>query len=205
MKMIKESKRITYAAKCIRMFPSTVFVKIFSVSVALVVLVISAGCITVPPGSDRTIPETSLPTTEAPSPVPTTITVPSSADIQLRSNVYALSPNTQAGIDTVYFTIGLTSQAPAINLTTMQVVVSTPGSDPVILTHGTKDSTSTFSTMSGNNAVTSLSPRDEVEITFRVKPITAGSKMYIEVQPVTGAVLPISGTVPEMLSSVNIL
>jgi archaellin len=204
MKMIKQSTRITYE-KCIRMFPSPVFVKIFSVSVALVVLVISAGCITVPPGSDRTIPETSLPTTEAPSPVPTTTPVPSSEDIQLRSNVYALSSNTQAGIDTVYFTIGLTSQAPAINLTRMEVVFSTPGSDPVILTHGTKDSTSTFSTMSGNNAVTSLSPRDEVEITFRVKPITAGSKMYIEVQPATGAVLPISGTVPEMLSSVNIL
>jgi archaellin len=190
------------------MFSSTVFVKIFSVSVALVVLVIIAGCISAPSGSDRTMPVTTLPTTtEAPSPVPspTTIPVSSSTDIQLRSNVYALSSNPQLGIDTIYFTIGLTTLAPEIDLTTMQVVFSTPGSDPVTLTYGTKDSTSTFSTTSGNNAVTSLGPREEVEITFRVKTVTAGSKVQIDVKPATGAVLPISGTVPAMLSAVNIL
>jgi len=190
------------------MFPSKVFIKIFSVSVALVVLVIIAGCITAPSGPDRTIPETSLPTTTVfafPVPSPTTNPVPSSADIQLRSNVYALSSNPQAGIDTIYFTIGLATLAPEIDLTTMKVVVSTPGSVPVTLVHGTQDSTTTFSTTSGNNAVTTLGPREEVQITFRVKPITAGSNVYIEVQPATGAVLPISGTMPEMLSSVNIL
>ena len=190
------------------MFPSKVFIKIFSVSAALVVLVIIAGCTTAPTGSDRTIPATSLPTTTvSPSPVPslTTNPVPSSADIQLRSNVYALSSNPQAGIDTIYFTIGLTSLAPEIDLTTMEIVVSTPGSAPVTLVQGTQDSTTTFSTTSGNYAVTTLGPREEVQITFRVKPITAGSNMYIEVQPATGAVLPVSGTVPYMLSSVNIL
>jgi archaellin len=190
------------------MFPSTVFIKMFSVSVTLVVLVIIAGCTTAPAGSDRTIPATSLPTTTvSPSPVPFPVTnpVPSSADIQLRSNVYALSSNPQAGIDTIYFTIGLTSLAPEIDLTTMEVVVSTPGSAPITLVQGTKDSTTTFSTTSGNNAVTTLGPREEVQITFRVKPITAGSKVYIEVQPATGAVLPVSGTVPYMLLSVNTL
>ena len=190
------------------MFPSKVFIKIFSVSVALVVFVIIAGCITAPSGSDRTIPATSLPkTTVFPSPVPFPVTnpVPSSADIQLRSNVYALSSNPQAGIDTVYFTIGLATLAPEIDLTKMEVVVSTPGSAPVTLVQGTQDSTTTFSTTSGNNAVTTLGPREEVQITFRVKPITAGSKVYIEVKPATGGVLPISGTVPAMLSSVNIL
>jgi archaellin len=190
------------------MFPSKVFIKIFSVSVALVVLVIIAGCTTAPSGSGRTMPVTILPTTtEAPSPVPvpTTIPVPSSEDIQLRSNVYALSSNPQAGIDTVYFTIGLTTFAPEIDLTTMEVVVSTPGSAPITFVQGTQDSTSTFSTTSGNNAVTTLGPHEEVQITFRVKPVTAGSNVYIEVQPATGAVLPVSGTVPEMLSSVNIL
>jgi len=190
------------------MFPSALFIKIFSVSVALVVFVIISGCTTAPSGSDRTMPATSLPTTTVPpSPVPspTAIPVPSGADLQLRSNIYALSSNPQAGIDTVYFTIGLTSQAPAINLTRMEVVVSTPGSAPITLVHGTKDSTSTFSTTSGNNAVTTLDPREEVQITFRVKPITAGSNVQIEVKPPTGAVLPLSGTVPAMLSSVNIL
>jgi len=208
MKIIKRSNRITYATGCIRMFPLKVFLKNFGVSLALVVLVIIAGCITAPSGPDKTIPVTTLPTTTVPpSPVPSpsAIPVPSSADIQLRSNVYALSSNPQAGIDTIYFSIGLTSLAPEIDLTKMQVVVSTPGSAPVTLVHGTQDSTTTFSTTSGNNAVTTLGPREEVQITFRVKPITAGSKVYIEVQPAKGAVLPISGTVPDMLSSVNIL
>ena len=188
------------------MFPSTVFIKIFSVSLALVLLVIISGCITAP--SDKTIPVTTLPTTTVPpSPVPspTAIPVPSSADLQLRSNVYALSSNPQAGIDTIYFTVGLVTLAPEIDLTTMQVVVSTPGSAPVTLVQGTQDSTSTFSTTSGNYAVTTLGPREEVQITFRVKPITSGSSVYIEVKPAAGAVLPISGTVPDMLSSVIIL
>jgi archaellin len=187
------------------MFPSKAFIKIFSVSLALVVLVIIAGCTSVP---ERTMPVTTLPTTTVtPSPVPspTTYPVPSSADIQLRSNVYALSSNPQAGIDTIYFTIGLATPAPEIDLTTMEVVVSTPGSAPVTLVQGTKDSTTTFITTSGNYPVTTLGPREEVQITFRVKPITAGSNVFIEVKPATGAVLPISGTVPDWLSSVNIL
>lgn len=190
------------------MFPSKVFIKIFSVSIALVIFVIIAGCTTVPSGLDRNNQVTITPTiTQTPSPVPspTTYPVPSSADIQLRSNVYALSSNPQAGIDTIYFTIGLPTLAPEIDLTTMEVVVSTPGSAPVTLVQGTKDSTATFSTTNGNYPVTTLGPREEVQITFRVKPITAGSNVYISVQPVTGAVLPIAGTVPDMIESVNIL
>jgi archaellin len=190
------------------MFPSTVFIKIFSVSAALVVFVIIAGCISVPSRPDMTIPVTTLPpitVTPSPVPSPTTFPVPTSADIQLRSNVYALSSNPQAGIDTIYFTIGLATPAPEIDLTTMEVVVSTPGSAPVTLVQGTKDSTTTFSTTNGNYPVTTLGPREEVQITFRVKPITAGSNVYIEVQPAAGAVLPIAGTVPDWLSSVNIL
>jgi len=190
------------------MFPSTIFIKIFSVSLALVVFVIIAGCITVQSGSDRTIPETSLPTTmvfASPLPSPTTNPIPSSTDIQLRSNVYALSSNPQLGIDTIYFTIGLPTLAPEIDLTMMQIVFSTPGSDPVTLTYGTQDSTGTFRTTSGNIAVTSLGPREEVQITFGVKAVTAGSKVQIDIKPPAGAVLPISGTVPDMLSSVNIL
>jgi archaellin len=188
------------------MSPLKLFIKIFSVSLALGVFVIIAGCITVPSGSDKTIPETTLPTA-APSPVSSSTTNPlsSSGDIQLRSNVYALSSNSQAGIDTIYFSIGQVTLSPEIDLTTMQVVVSTPGSAPVTLVQGTKDSTTTFSTTSGNYPVTSLGPREEVEIRFRVKPITAGSKVQIDVKPPAGAVLTIAGTVPAMLTSVNIL
>ncbi|DAC72138.1 MAG TPA: hypothetical protein DSN98_06715 [Thermoplasmata archaeon] len=190
------------------MFPSKKFIKIFSVSLGLVVLVIIAGCITSPSGSDRIIMETSLPTTTvfaSPQPSPTINVVPSSTDIQLRSNVYALSSIPQLGIDTIYFTIGLPTLAPEIDLTRMQIIFSTPGSDPVTLTYGTQDSNGTFRTTSGNIAVTSLGPREEVQITFGVKAVTAGSNVQIEVIPPAGAVLHISGTVPDMLSSMNIL
>jgi archaellin len=150
-----------------------------------------------------TLPSTteSLTTESTPASSP----VQPTADIQLRSNVYGLSSNLQAGIDTIYFSLGLPSQVPAVNLTGMKVVFTAPGAAPVILTHGTKDSTSTFTTTRGNYAVTSLSPSDEVEITFRVKGVPAGSKVQIEVKPPAGAVLPISRTVPAMLSSLNIL
>ena len=187
---------------------STLFIKTFSVSLALVVLVIISGCTTAPPASNVTIPVTTLPSpvvTLSPVPAPTSEPVPSSADIQLRSNVYGLASNPQIGLDTLYFSIGLTSQASAIDLTKMEIVFSAPGTAPVILTHGTKDSTSTFTTTQGKNAVTSLSPRDEVEITFRVKGIPAGTKVQIDVKPPAGADLPISRTVPAMLLSVNIL
>jgi archaellin len=123
----------------------------------------------------------------------------------LRSNVYGISSNPQLGLDTIYFSIGLPSQVPAIDLTSMEVVFSARGTAPVILTYGTKDSTSTFTTTRGNIAVTSLGPGDEVEITFRVTGVPAGTKVQIEVKPSAGAVLPISGTVPAMLSSTNIL
>jgi len=105
----------------------------------------------------------------------------------------------------MYFSIGLPSQASAIDLTRMEIVFSATGTAPVFLTHGTRDSTSTFTTTRGNNAVISLSPSDEVEITFRVTGVPAGTKVQIEVKPPAGAVLPISRTVPAMISSLNIL
>lgn len=187
---------------------STRFIKTFSVSLALVILVIISGCTTAPPVSNVTIPVTTLPlpvVTLPPVPAQTSGPEPSSADLQLRSNVYGLSSNPQAGLDTLYFSIGLTSQASALDLTRMKIVFSTPGTDTVILTQGTKDSTSTFTTTQGKNAVTSLNPRDEVEITFRVTGVPAGTKVQIDVKPPAGADLPISRTVPAMLESVNIL
>jgi archaellin len=209
MKMIKRVKKDhLITTGCIRMSASTLCIKTFCVSLALVLLVIISGCTTAPSGSNGTIPVTSLPLTtvsQSPVPSPTSNPVPSGADIQLRSNVYGLSSNPQAGLDTIYFSIGLPSQVPAVNLTSMVVVFTATGTAPVILTRSSKDSTSTFTTTQGNNLVTSLGSGDEVEITFRVKGVPAGSKVQIEVKPSSGAVLPISGTVPAMISSLNIL
>jgi hypothetical protein len=209
MKMIKRVKKNQLITKgCIRMSTSALFIKTVCVSLALVLLVLISGCTTAPSGSNGTIPVTSLPLPTVslfPVPAPTSNPVPSGADIQLRSNIYGLATNPHVGLDTIYFSIGLPSQVPAVDLTGMKVVFTAPGAAPVILIRGTKDSTSTFTTTQGNNLVTSLGSGDEVEITFRVEEVPAGSKVQIEVKPSSGAVLPISRTVPAMLSSVNIL
>jgi archaellin len=124
----------------------------------------------------------------------------------LKGNVYGISTNPQLGIDMITFTIGLAQQAPeVVDLTRLEIVFSTPGSAPVILIRGTRDSTSVFTTTMGNYEVTSLYPGNEVEIVFRVKGVPAGSNVNIELKPSSGAKLPISRTVPAMLSSVNIL
>jgi archaellin len=123
----------------------------------------------------------------------------------LRGNVYGLSSNPQIGIDTITFSIGLTQQAPAVDLTRLEIVFSTPGTAPVILTWSTRDSTGTFTSTMGNYAVTSINPGNEVEIAFRVKGVPAGTKVNIEVRPSVGAALPISRTVPAMILAMNVL
>jgi archaellin len=188
------------------MSASTLFIKTFCISLVLVSLVMILGCTTTPSGSNGTIPVTSLPSTIV-SPVPASTSNPeqSVANIQLKGNIYGLSSNPQLGIDTITFPIGLTPQTRTVDLTRLEIVFSTPGTAPVILTQGTRDSTSTFTTTVGNYAVTSLRPGDEVEIAFRVKGVPAGTNVNIEVRPPVGTGLPLSRTVPRMISSMNIL
>ena len=116
-----------------------------------------------------------------------------------------MSSDPLKGIDTITFSIGLPAHASAVDLTRMEIVFSTQGSAPVTLTRGTRDSTSVFTTTIGGNAVTALHPGDEVDISFRVKPISGGRSVNIEVRPLGGATLPLSRTVPAMISSMNVL
>ncbi len=186
---------------------STVFITTFCISLVLVSLVMIAGCTTTPTGPGGTIPATS-------SPAPTVTSVPvstsnpdqSAANIQLKGNIYGLSSNPLTGIDTIRFTIGTgSSQTPPIDLTRMEIVFSTQGTAPVTLTQSTSDSLRTFSTTMGNNHVTSLGPGDEVEIDFRVPVVPGGTRVTIESRPPVGAVLPLSKTVPEVISSTTVL
>jgi archaellin len=189
-----------------------IFIKTFCVSLVLVSLVMVLGCISTPTGPGGTMPVTPSPSATVlhlPSVSPTTgsatsHTEQSAANIQLKGNVYGISTNPQLGIEIITFTIGLAQQAPAVvDLSRLEIVFSTQGSAPVILKRGTRDSTSLFTATMGNYEVTSLYPGNEVEIVFRVKGVPAGSKVNIELKPSSGAALPISRTVPAMLSSVN--
>jgi len=187
---------------------STLFITTFCLSLALVSLVMIAGCTTTPSGPGGTIPATSSPATTMTS-VPVSTSNPdqsAAANIQLKGNIYGLSSNPLAGIDTIRFTIGTgSSQTPPIDLTRMEIVFSTPGTAPVTLTQGTSSSLRTFSTTMGNNHVTSLGPGDEVEIDFRVNVVPGGTKVSIEARPPAGAALPLSKMVPEVIYPTTVL
>lgn len=190
------------------MSQTVLFIKTFCVCLVLVSLAVSPGCTTAPSIPNETTPVSpSHSTTVSPQPsvsAQDSESGQSAANIQLKGNVYGISTNPQLGIEIITFTIGLAQQAPAdVDLSRLEIAFLAPGSDTVILKRGTRDSTSMFTATMGNNEITSLTPGNEVEIVFRVKGVPAGSRVNIELRPSSGAALPISRIVPEMLSSVN--
>jgi len=187
------------------MSESRLFIKALSVLPVLVSLVIIAGCITTPaaPGSSiSSSAPVSSPSSGSHLPAPAS---DPAVSIQLEGNIYGISSNPQVGIDTITFTIGLPLKAPEVDLTRMEIVFSTHGTASVILTHGSRDSTTTFTTTRGNYAITSLRPAEEVEVAFRVKGVPAGTTVNIELRPSAGVPLSLSRIVPAMLYSTNIL
>jgi len=109
-------------------------------------------------------------------------------------------------ITNVTFVIGLAPGAPAMDLTKMKIVFSTPSTTPIILTqiNGTSD-TSHFTTKIGTTAVSSINANDQVEIYFGVAPVAANTKMNIELRPSVGAALPFSKTAPATITNTNVL
>ena len=183
---------------------STLSLKTVCVSLLLVLCVVIMGCTMTPRGSEGTIPVTPVPPTTA-SILPALPSDQSARTIQLSGNVYGLSSDPLRGIDTITFSIGLPANAPALDLTGMEIVYSTTGSAPVTLTRGTRESTSIFTTTTGGNTVNEIHTDDEVDISFRIKPVIAGTSVNIEVKPRDSAVLTISRTVPAVISSMNVL
>ena len=183
---------------------SILSIKTVCVSLVLVSCVVIMGCTMTPRGSEGTKPVTSFPSTTA-SPVPALQTDQSAGNIQLAGNVYGLSSDPLRGIDTFMFSIGLPANAPALDLTGMEIVYSAPGSAPVTLTRGTRESTGIFTTTTGGYTVNEIHADDEVDISFPVKPVIAGTGVTIEVRPRDSAVLTISRTVPAVISSMNVL
>jgi hypothetical protein len=184
----------------------TLSIKTVCVSLVLVLCIVIMGCTMTPGGSEGTIPVTPLPSATT-SPVPV-LTVPSDQSgrtIQLTGNVYGLSSDPSQGIDTFMFSIGLPANAPALDLTGMEIVFSATGRTPVTLTRGTSESTSTFTTTSGGYPVSVIHFDDEADISFRVKPVSAGTGVTIEVRPRDSEALTISRTVPVVISSTNVL
>jgi flagellin FlaB len=130
----------------------------------------------------------------------------STANIQMIGNVYGQSSNPSAGIDEIKFSIGLAPGAPAIDLTKMKIVFSTPSTNPIILTQGSTASNSVFTTkLNGDTPVSSLNLYQQVEIVFKTAPINANSKTNIELRPDVGDALPFSKTAPATIAATNVL
>jgi flagellin FlaB len=128
----------------------------------------------------------------------------STANIQMIGNVYGLSTDNTA-ISNITFVIGLAPGAPAMDLTKMKIVFSTPATTPIILTQGTTASTTNFTTKIGTTAVTSINANDQVEIYFGVAGVEANTKMNFELRPSVGAALPFSKTAPATITATNVL
>jgi hypothetical protein len=180
--------------------------KAVCISLVLVLFIVIPGCITTSPGAEKTTPVTSLyPATASPVPAPSVQSGQSIGIVQLTGNVYGLSSDPLLGIDTITFSIGLPAHASAVDLTGMILVFSSGDRAPVTLLRGAKESASSFTTTTGGIEVTALQPGEEVDISFRVKPVSGGNTVNIELRPPGGTAVSISGKVPVMISSMNVL
>jgi archaellin len=156
------------------------------------------------PAPAQTMDTAPVPTSTSVGTVCTGIEQPA-ADIRMTGNVYGLASVPDAGIDEIRFTIGLDPCSPALDLTTMRIVFTTPGTFPVPLMYNTRTSTGFFTAKSGTTRVTSLNPGDQAEITFFVAPVPASTRMNIELKPSGGATLPVIKTAPARISAKNVL
>ena len=121
-------------------------------------------------------------------------------------SVYGLASNPSAGITEIRFTIGLAPGALPIDLTKMKIVFSTPSTTPIILTQGATATTSIFTTkLNGASNVNLMNPNDQIEIAFKVSPVSPNTKTNIELRPSVGAALPFSKTAPATIAATNIL
>jgi archaellin len=152
-----------------------------------------------------TVTTTPVPATTTPVGTVCTGIEQPAADIRMTGNVYGLSSDPEAGIDEVRFTIGLDPCSPALDLTKMRIVFTTPSTFPVPLMYNTRISTSFFAAKSGTSRVTSLKPGDQAEITFFVAPVPASTRITIELKPSGGATVPIIKTTPARISATNVL
>ena len=127
------------------------------------------------------------------------------AGIMITGNVYGLASVPEAGIDEIRFTIGLDPCSPALDLTQLQIVFSTPDAPAVPLRQGTRTSTGIFTTKIGTAKVTVLNPGDQVEIAFFVTPVPANTRINIEIQQPDGATVTFTTTAPARITARNIL
>jgi archaeal flagellin FlaB len=128
-----------------------------------------------------------------------------STNVQIVGNVYGIQSEGSNGINEIRFSLKLTTASPGVDLSRMQIIFSTPTTDPATLSHGLVADRSTFTLKEGGAPVTMLQENEQVEVIFRVEPVPANTKMNMEIRPVIGAVVPYSVTTPVFIDHTNIL
>ncbi|MDD1681551.1 MAG: flagellin [Methanoregula sp.] len=129
-----------------------------------------------------------------------------STNVQIVGNVYGIQSEGSTGITEIRFSLKLTTGSPGVDLSRMQIIFSTPSTDPVTVSHGLAADRSTFTLKeSGITPVTMLRENEQVEVAFKVEPVPAKTRMNMEIRPVVGAVVPYSVTTPVFIDHTNIL
>ena len=131
----------------------------------------------------------------------------STTNLQLIGNVYGLASVPATGIDEIKFSIGLAPGAPAIDLTKLRIVFSTPETRVIILEPGATATTATFTAKEAGagSSLTSMSPDQQIEINFMVEPVPVNTRVTIEIRPGIGAALPFSKTTPATITNTSVL
>ncbi len=131
----------------------------------------------------------------------------STTNLQLVGNVYGLASVPASGIDEIKFSIGLAPGAPAIDLTKLRIVFSTPETSPIILEPGTTATTAVFTAKEAGagSSRDSMTLGQQIEIDFMVEPVPVNTRVTIEIRPGTGAALPFSKTTPATITNTNVL
>jgi flagellin FlaB len=128
-----------------------------------------------------------------------------STNIQMIGNVYGMATGTDTTITTITFSLGLAPGAPAIDMTKMNIVFSTPTTTPVPYSWAAAKATGKFQSFLGTNSVSSMNQNDQIAISFDVAPVSANTRMNIEIRPSVGASLPFAKTAPATITKTNVL
>ena len=128
-----------------------------------------------------------------------------STNIQMIGNVYGMASGTDTTITTIKFSLGLAPGAPAIDMTKMNIVFSTPSTAPVPYSWATAKASGKFQSFLAGSSVSSMNQNDQVEISFDVAAVPANTKMTIEIRPSVGASLPFTKTAPATITKTNVL
>ena len=131
----------------------------------------------------------------------------STSNLLLVGNVYGLASDPSTGIDEIKFSISLAPGAADIDLTKLNIVFSTPNTQPIILSQNATATNNTFTTKEGGAgpSLDSMTKNQQMEIEFLVKPVPINTKVNIEIRPAVGAALPFSKTTPATITNTNIL